>query len=118
MTTRENLSSRRGLGAFAALIGAALMIISVFLPWFEGAGSSYSGWDAVVEDVTNIGVPGTSSQPILHRRLQSVLHRLTVLTPGSCSRCRLLMLSLFGGAFRMPGFWFIVGLLAQDAIVG
>ena len=39
MTTRENLSSRRGLGGFAALIGAALMIVSVFVPWFQGAGS-------------------------------------------------------------------------------
>lgn len=124
MTTRENLSSRRGLGAFAALIGAALMIVSVFLPWFEGAGSSYSGWDAVVEDVTNIGGTGDfyHSPFFAADGFSPFFTGLSVLIAGVLLAVigLLMLVSLSGGAFRLPGFWmFIVGLLALAvAVVG
>ncbi len=124
MTTRENLSSRRGLGGFAALIGAALMIVSVFVPWFQGAGSSYSGWDAVVEDVTNIGGTGDfyHSPFFAADGFSPFFTGLSVLIAGVLlALIGLLMLfSLSGGAFRLPGFWvFIVGILALAiAVVG
>lgn len=57
MTTSTSISSRRGLGGFVALVAAALMIISVFLPWFGGAftgGKSVTGWDSVNPDIADI----------------------------------------------------------------
>lgn len=124
MTTRENLSSRRGLGGFAALIGAALMIISVFLPWFEGAGSSYTGWDAVVEDVTSIEGTGDfyHSPFFASDGFSPFFTGLSVLIAGVLLALigLLMVFSLSGGAFRLSGFWmFIVGLLALViAVVG
>jgi hypothetical protein len=47
MTTSTSLSSRRGLGGFAALAGGALMVVSVFLPWLSSpmGGDAVTGWD-------------------------------------------------------------------------
>ena len=123
MTTRENLSSRRGLGGFVALIGAALMIISVFLPWF-GTDASYTGWDAVVEDVTNIKGTGDffTTPYFADSGFSPFFTGLSVLIAGVLLALigLLMLLSLSGGAFRLPGFWvFIVGVLALAiAIVG
>jgi hypothetical protein len=116
MTTRENLSSRRGLGGFAALIGGALMIVSVFLPWFSGAEASYSGWDAVVEDVTNVeGTGDFYISPAFGSGFSPFFTGLSVLIAGGLLVLIgvAMLFSLSGGAFRLPGFWvFLLGLLA------
>ena len=123
MTTRENLSSRRGLGGFVALIGAALMIISVFLPWF-GTDASYTGWDAVVKDVTNIQGTGDffTTPYFADSGFSPFFTGLSVLIAGGLLVLIgvAMLFSLSGGAFRLPGFWvFIVGVLALAiAIVG
>ena len=116
MTTRENLSSRRGLGGFAALIGGALMIVSVFLPWF-GTDASYTGWDAVVEDVTNVSGTGDFfvTPYFADSGFSHFFTGLSVLIAGGLLVLIgvAMLFSLSGGAFRLPGFWvFLLGLLA------
>ncbi|HUU61845.1 MAG TPA: zinc ribbon domain-containing protein, partial [Acidimicrobiia bacterium] len=46
VATRESFSSRRALGGFVALVGGALMVVSVFLPWLGSTGANVTGWDA------------------------------------------------------------------------
>ena len=124
MTTRQNLSTRRGLGGFVALVGGALMIVSVFFPWFQGAGSSYSGWDAVVEDIQSVqGAGDFFANPYFAASgFSPFFTGLSVLIAGVLLALigLLMLLSLSGGAFRLPGVWvFIVGVLALAiAIVG
>lgn len=47
MTTGRSLSTRRAVGGASALVGGALMIASVFLPWlgYPSANSLVTGWD-------------------------------------------------------------------------
>ena len=54
MAASSSLSSRRGLGGFAALVGAALMVLSVFLPWFSSGDQSFTGWDSVNPSLADI----------------------------------------------------------------
>jgi hypothetical protein len=123
MTTRKNVSSRRGLGGFAALVGGVLMVLSVFFPWF-GTDASYTGWDAVVEDVTNISGTGNffANPYFAESGFSPFFTGLSVLIAGALLVAigLLMLLSLSGGAFRLPGFWmFILGLLALAiAVVG
>ena len=124
MTTRQNLSTRRGLGGFVALVGGALMIVSVFFPWFQGAGSSYSGWDAVVEDIQSVqGTGDFFANPYFAASgFSPFFTGLSVLIAGALLVVigLLMLLSLSGGAFHLAGFWkFILGLLALAiAVVG
>ena len=88
MAGSTSLSSRRGLGGFAALVGGALMIVSVFLPWFGSGEQSFTGWDSVNPNLADISSadeavdtiadagnffdnsyfdPASSLQPLLHR---------------------------------------------------
>jgi hypothetical protein len=124
MTTRKSLSSRRGLGGFAALVGGAAMIVSVFLPWFKAGGPSYSGWDAVVEDVTNIGGTGDFfvNPAFASSGFSPFFTGLSVLIAGVLLvLIGLAMLaSLRGGAFHLPGIvQVLLGVLALGiAFVG
>jgi hypothetical protein len=45
MTTSTSSAPRRVVGGFMALIGGALMIVSVFLPWLDTQGEDPTGWD-------------------------------------------------------------------------
>jgi hypothetical protein len=124
MTDRKTLSSRRGLGGFAALVGGAAMIVSVFLPWFASGGPSYSGWDAVVEDVKNIEGTGDFfvNPAFTDSGFSPFFTGLSVLIAGILlALIGLAMLaSLRGGAFHLPGIvQILLGVLALGiAFVG
>ena len=107
MTDRKSLSSRRGFGAFLALIGGAAMVVSVFLSWFNAGGPAFSGWDAVVDDAMNVsGVGDFYESPFFAESgFSPFFTGLSVLIAGI-----LLVLigvamvaSLRGGAFHLPG---------------
>jgi hypothetical protein len=130
-----SLSSRRGLGGFAALVGGALMIVSVFLPWFGGGGQSFTGWDSVnpnLADISNAGEavdtiaeagnffdnsyfdPASSFSPFFTGLSILIAGALLVLIGLA------MMFSLKGGAFQLPGFgqFILVVLGILIAIVG
>ena len=123
MTTGSSLSSRRGLGGFAALIGGAAMIVSVFLPWIGGA----TGWDSVnqelTSDITNVSTGDFFHNPTFaDSGFSPFFTGLSILIAGGLLvLIGLAMLaSLRGGAFRLPGAGkFIIAVLAVlIAIVG
>jgi hypothetical protein len=116
MTTRRNVSSRRGLGGFAALVGGLLMIVSAFFPWF-GTDASYTGWDAVVKDVTNISGTGNffATPYFAESGFSPFFTGLSVLIAGGVLVLigLAMLFSLSGGAFRLSGVvMFVLGLLA------
>jgi hypothetical protein len=121
MTARKSLSSRRGLGGFAALVGAALMIVSVFLPWLSSpsGGDSVTGWDTYRQAS---GAEQWFVQATFSDGFSPWFTGLAVLIAGGLLALigLAMMFSLSGGAFRLPGFWvFILGLLALAiAVVG
>lgn len=124
MTDRKSLSSRRGFGAFLALLGGAAMIVSVFLSWFNAGGPAFSGWDAVVDDAMNVsGVGDFYESPFFAESgFSPFFTGLSVLIVGILlALIGLAMLaSLRGGAFHLPGFMQVVlGVLALAiALVG
>lgn len=124
MADRKSLSSRRGLGGFIALLGGAAMIVSVFLPWFKSGGPSYSGWDAVVEDVQNVSGLGDfyHSPTFAASGFSPFFTGLAVLIAGILLVLvgLLMLLSLRGGAFHLPGIvQILLGVLALGiAFVG
>lgn len=114
MTTSTSLSSRRGLGGFAALVGGALMIVSVFLPWLGSplGGQSVTGWDTY--DLAS-GTEKFFVQEAFSTGFSPLFSGLSVLIAGGLlALIALAMLgSLSGGAFRLPaGGIFILGILA------
>jgi hypothetical protein len=106
MATSRSLSSRRGLGGFAALVGAALMIVSVFLPWFRGGGVSVTGWDSVNTKITSIRSAGDffKNPAFANSGFSPFFTGLSILIAGGLlALISLAMLaSLRGGAFRLP----------------
>lgn len=124
MTDRKSLSSRRGFGAFVAVIGGAAMIVSVFLPWFGVGGPSYSGWDAVVDDAMNVsGVGDFYDSPFFAESgFSPFFTGLAVLIAGILLVLigLALLASLRGGAFHLPGMvQILLGVLALGiAVVG
>ena len=115
-----SLSSRRGLGGFAALAGGALMIVSVFLPWI----GDMTGWDSVNTDITSIRSTGDffKNPAFADSGFSPFFTGLTILIAGGLMvLIGLAMLaSLRGGAFRLPGAgMFVLALLGVlIAIVG
>lgn len=117
MATSTSLSSRRGLGGFVALVGAALMIVSVFLPWFSSGDQSFSGWDSVNPSLTEISNADEAIQTIADAgnfyenayfdpasSFSPFFTGLSILIAGGLlALISLAMLaSLRGGAFRLP----------------
>lgn len=123
MTARVNVSSRRGMGGFLALLGGAAMIVSVFVPWF-GTTASYSGWDSVVKSVENVSGTGDFFQAhwLSTSGFSPYFTGLSVLIAGVLLVLigLAMLFSLKGGAFRLPGIAvFLLGLLALlIAVVG
>jgi hypothetical protein len=102
MATSTVLSSRRGLGGFAALAGAALMIVSVFLPWV----GDVTGWDSVNQEITSIRSAGDFyvNPAFADSGFSPFFTGLSILIAGGLlALVSLAMLaSLKGGAFRLP----------------
>ena len=113
-----SISSRRGLGGFAALVGGALMIVSVFLPWFGGGGQTFTGWDSVNPSLGDISTAGQAFDEIANAgnfyenayfdpasSFSPFFTGLSVLIAGGLLvLIGLAMLaSLRGGAFHLPG---------------
>jgi hypothetical protein len=127
MSTSTSLSSRRGLGGFAAVLGGAAMIVSVFLPWISFGGQHFTGWDSVNKEITS-DISSITTGDFYQNTFaaQSGFHPfftgLSVLIAGGLlALIGLAMLaSLSGGAFRLPGAgWFTLAVLAVlIAIVG
>ena len=117
MAASSSLSSRRGLGGFAALVGAALMIVSVFLPWFSSGDQSFTGWDSVNPSLADISTAGEAVDTIADAgnfydnsyfdpagSFSPFFTGLSILIAGGLLvLIGLAMLaSLRGGAFRLP----------------
>jgi hypothetical protein len=113
----STLSSRRGLGGFAALVGGVLMIVSVFLPWFGSGGFTFSGWDSVNPSLADISSAGEAVETIADAgnfyensyfdpasSFSPFFTGLSILIAGALlALLGLAMLaSLRGGAFRLP----------------
>jgi len=113
MAATTSLSSRRGLGGFAALVGGALMVVSVFLPWFGGI----TGWDSVNPSLGDISTAGEAVETIADAgnfydnsyfdpagSFSPFFTGLSILIAGGLLvLIGLAMLaSLRGGAFRLP----------------
>jgi hypothetical protein len=102
MATSTVLSSRRGLGGLAALAGAALMIVSVFLPWV----GDVTGWDSVNQEITSIRSAGDFyvNPAFAESGFSPFFTGLSILIAGGLlALISLAMLaSLKGGAFRLP----------------
>lgn len=107
MATNTSLSSRRGLGGFAALVGGALMVVSVFLPWFGAGGGSVTGWDSVNTEITEIRSTGDffKNPAFAESGFSPFFTGLSILIAGGLLvLIGLAMLaSLRGGTFRLPG---------------
>jgi len=122
--TRKSLSSRRGLGGFAALVGGAAMVVSVFLPWFTAGTEAVTGWDSVNTKVTQIRSTGDffKSPAFADSGFSPFFTGLSILIAGGLLVLLALAMlaSLKGGAFRLPAVGqFILGLLvALIAAVG
>ncbi|MFH1330084.1 MAG: hypothetical protein ABIJ48_05480 [Actinomycetota bacterium] len=104
MTTGKSLSSRRGLGGFAALAGGAAMIVSVFLPWLGGGGGDATGWETYTT-LSDAGRNGFYEQNFFASGFSPFFSGLVALIGGGLlALIGLAMLaSLRGGAFRLPG---------------
>jgi hypothetical protein len=110
MDGSASLSSRRGLGGFAALIGGALMVVSVFLPWFSGewtGGESITGWDSVNTQISTISGTGDffNTPFFAGDGFSPFFTGLSILIAGGllCLISLAMLASLRGGAFRLPG---------------
>lgn len=129
MTTGTSTSPRRGLGGFVVLIAAALMIVSVFLPWYGGdftGGKSITGWDSVNPDIGDVSdyqdfvdiVSGAGnffeSPYFALSGFSPFFTGLSVLIAGGVLALigLAMLLSLRGGAFRLP----VVGYLALSVL--
>jgi hypothetical protein len=103
MTTSTFLSTRRGLGGFAALAGGALMIVSVFLPWLSSplGGDSVSGWDTY--DLAS-GTEQWFVQEAFRNGFSPLFSGMSVLVAGALLALigLAMMFSLSGGAYRLP----------------
>ena len=119
MAASTSLSSRRGLGGFASLVGAALMIVSVFLPWFGSGEQTFTGWDSVNPSLADISSADEAVETIADAgnfydnsyfdpasSFSPFFTGLSILIAGGLlALITLAMLaSLKGGAFRLPGF--------------
>ena len=117
MAASSSLSSRRGLGGFAALVGAALMVLSVFLPWFSSGDQSFTGWDSVNPSLADISSADEAVDTIAEAgnffdvsyfdpasSFSPFFTGLSILIAGGLlALISLAMLaSLKGGAFRLP----------------
>ena len=126
MAGSTSLSSRRGLGGFAALLGGALMVVSVFLPWFSAGGVSFTGWDSVSTELTEIRSTGAFYQSPTFTttpgEFSPFFTGLSILIAGVLLVLigLAMMASLRGGAFRLPALGqFILAILAiVIAVVG
>jgi hypothetical protein len=137
MARGTSLSSRRGLGGFAVLAGAAVMVVSVFLPWFGGdftGGEAITGWDSVNPDIAEVSGYGdfvdiaSSAGNFFETPYFAVdgfspfFTGLSILIAGGVLAAigLAMLLSLRGGAFRLPGAGYlamaVLGLLV--AVVG
>ncbi len=117
MSSGTSLSSRRGLGGLAALVGGAAMVVSVFLPWFTAGTESVTGWDSVNTKVTQIRSTGDffKSPAFADTGFSPFFTGLSILIAGGLLVLLALAMlaSLRGGAFRLPAAGqFILGLLA------
>lgn len=120
MTASTSLSSRRGLGGFAALVGAALMIVSVFLPWLTLLGEeSVTGWETYTEAT---GMDKFFMSEAFDTGFSPWFSGMSVLIAGAVMALLglALLASVRGGAFALPGAGkLVVGVLAAlAAIVG
>jgi hypothetical protein len=117
MAASSSLSSRRGLGGFAALVGAALMVVAVFLPWFSSGDQSFTGWDSVNPSLADISSADEAVETIADAgnffdnsyfdpasSFSPFFTGLSILIAGGLlALISLAMLaSLKGGAFRLP----------------
>lgn len=114
MTNGESLSSRRGLGGFAALAGGVAMIVSVFLSWLTSTSgnASVTGWDTFEQAA---GTEQWFVRETFTTGFSPFFSGLSVLIAGALlTLIGLAMLfSLSGGAFRLPSAGiFLLGLLA------
>jgi len=115
MATSTALSSRRGLGGFATLAGGALMIVSVFLPWFGGI----TGWASVNTDLASIRSTGDFYGNYAEG-FSPFFTGLSILIAGGL----LVLIGLFmvaslrGGAFHLPAVGkLIVAVLAIVIVI-
>jgi hypothetical protein len=120
MAASSSLSSRRGLGGFAALAGAALMVVSVFLPWLTLLGEeSITGWDTYT-DAT--GMEQFYMGEAFDTGFSPWFSGMSVLIAGAVMALLglALLASVRGGAFALPAAGkLVVGVLAAlAAIVG
>jgi hypothetical protein len=124
MASDNSLSSRRGLGGFAALLGGVLMVVSVFLPWLSAVGVSLTGWDTVNTQISEIRSTGDfyKNSFFSESGFSPFFTGLSILIAGGLLiLIGLAMLaSLRGGAFRLPAAGqFILAILAVlIAVVG
>jgi hypothetical protein len=113
MSTSTSPSSRRGLGGFAAVVGGAAMIVSVFLPWLSFLGTaSVKGWDTYS---LSSGAEKFYANHAFDSDFSPMFTGMSVLIAGSLmALIGLAMLgSLRGGAFRLHGAGrLVLGLLA------
>jgi hypothetical protein len=105
MPTGTSLSSRRGLGGSTAVVGGALMVVAVFLPWLNGwhGRGSVSGWDTYT--VRSGFLAKFGFKEAFASGFSPMFTGLSVLIAGGLlALIGLAMLaSLRGGAFRLPG---------------
>jgi hypothetical protein len=104
MTESTALTSRRGLGGMAALIGGALMIVSVWVPWLDTQVEDPTGWD-VYTALSDSGRNVLYEHNFFDTGFSPLFSGLTVLIAGGVLGLLGLgmLASLRGGAVRLPG---------------
>ncbi|MBM3695623.1 MAG: hypothetical protein FJW79_06800 [Actinobacteria bacterium] len=101
--TSTSLSSRRGLGGFAALVGGALMIVSVFLPWFDTPAGDVTGWDTYTA-LSDSGRNIFYEHSFFEDGFSPFFSGVSMLIAGGLLALigLALVASVRGGAFRLP----------------
>ncbi|MBU1225829.1 MAG: hypothetical protein KJ698_01275 [Actinobacteria bacterium] len=104
MATGTSLSSRRGLGGFAAMIGGALMAVSVWTPWLDTQTDDPTGWD-IYTTLSDSGRNLFYEHNFFDPGFSPFFSGLTMLIAGGLLALigLALLASVRGGAFSLPG---------------
>lgn len=103
MTSGTALTSRRGIGGLAALIGGALMIASVWMPWLDTQLDDQTGWDTYTA-LSDGGRNVLYEHTFFDTGFSPFLSGLAMLIAGGLLALIGLgmLVSLRGGASRLP----------------